>query len=406
MKVDTMRKIDYWVGIPLCFIGMLLMKLKNMFFRQRSTQIQNVLFVEISEMGSAILVDPAMKKLKRELDANLYFVIFKKNKSSLDLLKTVPENNIFSIREDSFVNLIIDTLSFLFWTRANKIDAVIDLELFSRYTALITGFSGAQRVVGFYSFFNEGLYRGDFLNYKVSYNSHIHIAKNFMALVNSLIDSNGEVPYSKRVVTDNEIKLDKAVVTEGDKQNIRSIIKKYYENYDPETNKIILINPNASELLVQRRWPSEYYSELIKKILEKNENILIFITGTPAEKEEAEELKNTEKSDRCVNFAGGTKFHELPALYSISEFMITNDSGPSHFSAVTDMKSYVLFGPETPALYGSLGNTTPIFAGMACSPCVSASNHRKTVCEDNKCLQVIKPDHVMEIIKEDLGNFA
>jgi len=100
------------------------------------------------------------------------------------------------------------------------------------------------------------------------------------------------------------------------------------------------------------------------------------------------------------------KFSELPALYGISEFMITNDSGPGHFSAVTNMKSYVFFGPETPALYGSLGNTRAIFAGMACSPCVSASNHRKTACADNKCLQVIKPDHVMEIIKKELGKFT
>jgi len=401
-----MRKIDYYAGIPLCFIGTILIKLKKLLFGQRTTKIKKVLFVELSEMGSTILVDPAMKKLQRELDVNLYFVIFKKNKTSLDLLKTVPEKNIFTIREDSFVNIVIDTLSFLYWTRKNKIDTVIDLELFSRFTALITGFLGAQRVVGFYSFFNEGLYRGDFLNYKVSYNSHIHIAKNFMALVNSIIDSNGEVPYSKRVVTDDEIKLDKAVVTKYDKQNMKLLIKKHYEKYDPETHKIILINPNASELLVQRRWPTEYYSELIKKILEKNEKILIFITGANVEKEEAEELKNTVQSDRCVNFAGSMKFSELPALYGISEFMITNDSGPGHFSAVTNMKSYVFFGPETPALYGSLGNTRAIFAGMACSPCVSASNHRKTACADNKCLQVIKPDHVMEIIKKELGKFT
>jgi len=288
LKVDTMRKIDYYAGIPLCFIGTILIKLKKLLFGQRTTKIKKVLFVELSEMGSTILVDPAMKKLQRELDVNLYFVIFKKNKTSLDLLKTVPEKNIFTIREDSFVNIVIDTLSFLYWTRKNKIDTVIDLELFSRFTALITGFLGAQRVVGFYSFFNEGLYRGDFLNYKVSYNSHIHIAKNFMALVNSIIDSNGEVPYSKRVVTDDEIKLDKAVVTKYDKQNMKLLIKKHYEKYDPETHKIILINPNASELLVQRRWPTEYYSELIKKILEKNEKILIFITGANVEKEEAE----------------------------------------------------------------------------------------------------------------------
>jgi len=82
---------------------------------------------------------------------------------------------------------------------------------------------------------------------------------------------------------------------------------------------------------------------------------------------------------------------------------LTNDSGPGHFAAVTDMPTYVFFGPETPALYGSLGKTTPIYAGLACSPCVSAANHRKTVCKDNVCLQVITPDQVYEILRPALA---
>lgn len=402
MKVDTMRTVDYYAGVPLCFLGTLLVKLKKFLFRQDETYVKNVLLVELSEMGSTILVDPAMKKLKKELNANLFFVIFKKNKVSLDLLKTVPEKNIFTIREDSFVNLILDTINFLFWARANKIDTVIDLELFSRFTALITGFCGAERVIGFHAFFNEGLYRGDFLTHKVSYNNYMHISKNFIALVNSIIDNNGEVPYSKKAVKDDEIILDKAIVTEDDTNAVKKLIKNSYSKYDESKHHIVLINPNASELLIQRRWPAENYSKLIKMILEENENILIYITGAPEEKPEAEELKNSVGNDRCINFAGGTKFLQLTALYTVSAFMITNDSGPGHFSAVTNMKSYVFFGPETPALYGSLGNSTPIYARLACSPCVSAANHRKTACTDNKCLQVIQPKDVMEIIEEDL----
>ena len=88
-------------------------------------------------------------------------------------------------------------------------------------------------------------------------------------------------------------------------------------------------------------------------------------------------------SDRCINFAGAMSQEQLPALYTLALLMVTNDSGPGHFAAVTRMPTFVLFGPETPALYGPLGNTTPIFAGLACSPCVSAANHRKTPCVDN-----------------------
>ena len=76
--------------------------------------------------------------------------------------------------------------------------------------------------------------------------------------------------------------------------------------------------------------------------------------------------------------------------------MVTNDSGPGHFSSVTPLPTVVLFGPETPALYGSLGNSLPVFAGLACSPCVSAANHRKTPCKDNVCMQSIQVSEVVE----------
>jgi ADP-heptose:LPS heptosyltransferase len=256
--------------------------------------------------------------------------------------------------------------------------------------------------VGFYRFHNEGLYRGEMLTHKVAYNPHIHISKNFIALVNSLLSGENELPFSKTVIPDSEVSLPVLRFSELEQDRIKGIIRKLYPHYDRRKHRIVLINPNASELLPQRRWMPEYFCELMKMILDFSEDVLLLITGAPSEAEEAESLRNSTGSERCVNFAGRVKFSELPTLYSISEFMITNDSGPGHFSSITPMPTYVFFGPETPALYGSLGKTTPIYAHLACSPCVSAANHRKTPCEDNKCLQVIKPEHVFEIIRKSL----
>jgi len=49
--------------------------------------------------------------------------------------------------------------------------------------------------------------------------------------------------------------------------------------------------------------------------------------------------------------------------------MLTNDSGPAHFASITNMHTFVIFGPETPALYGSLGASTPIFAALTINVC-------------------------------------
>ncbi len=399
MNVDTMRNIDYYAGVPLVMSATLVKKTLDFFVPPRKRKAKNVLLIELSEMGSAILVDPAMRKLKKNIEGELYFVIFSKNKASLQLLGTVKEENIYTIDENSLTNIAKSTLKFFQWCREKEIDSVIDLELFSRFTALLTIGSGAVNRVGFHAFHNEGLYRGDLLTHKVAYNPHQHIAKNFIALVDALLSENQELPYLKRIIKDDEIQIAKATICEEEQSSIIATISTFYEGFDSNKNHIILVNSNASDLLPQRRWDRENYGEVIKKILAANENVILLLTGAPSEKEGAQLLADYVDDKRCINFAGGVKFLELPALYSLCAFMLTNDSGPAHFASITDMHTFVIFGPETPALYGSLGSTTSIYAGMSCSPCVSASNHRKTPCSDNQCIKIITPDLVFNTLK-------
>lgn len=399
MNVHMMRKIDAYAGIPLCF---LLSVVGQFFFKKPTRAIRNVLFIELSEMGSAILVDPAMRKAQRELGANLYFVIFAKNKPSLQLLGTVDDQHIFTIREDSFLHLTLDSLKFLLWARRQAIDTVVDLELFSRFTALLTALCGARNRVGFYRFHNEGLYRGNMLTHRIAYNPHIHIAKNFLAMVNALSATTWEVPFSKTPIADEELRLHKATITDADKQAMRERVQAAYPPFAEQ--RIVLINSNASELLIQRRWMPASYAELIRRILHDHADVLVLLTGAASERQEAEQLRAMVNHPSCVNFAGKARLQELIHLYAISTLMVTNDSGPAHFAATTELPTFVIFGPETPALYGSLGHFIPLYAGLPCSPCVSAANHRLTACTDNVCLQVITPDQVYQQVRPYLDN--
>jgi ADP-heptose:LPS heptosyltransferase len=403
MNIELMRKVDYFAGIPLCFLATLLVRFAGLLAGQRGGPSKNVLFLELSEMGSAILVDPAMRKMRRVANAELYFLIFRANAASLRLLGTVPEGNVFTIREDNFVNLTLDSLRFLFWARRRRIDTVIDLELFSRYSALLTGLSGAARRIGFHAFNDEGLYRGNMLTHRVAYNPHLHIAKNFIALVNAVLASKAELPFSKTRIEDSEISLARAPVDPNAIGMMRGRIRNAYPPYDETRHRIVLINPNASELLPQRRWMPDRFAAVMRGLLADDEKLLILITGSPQEREEAALLQRQVGDERCVNFAGCLGLDELPALYQIAALMLTNDSGPGHFSSVTDLRTFVLYGPETPLLYGSLGNSTPIYAGLACSPCVSATNHRKTPCTDNVCLQVIASEAVLRQLRAALA---
>jgi ADP-heptose:LPS heptosyltransferase len=397
MKLRTMRAVDYWIGVPLCFLCTLWVRLLGT--RKGPEKPQRVLFIELSEMGSTVIANPALQKAKSALGAEIFFLIFERNADSLRLLPTVPEANIVTIRETSIFTLALDSLRFLLWVRKAKIDTVIDLELFSRYSGLLTGLSGACRRVGFHRFHSEGLYRGEMLTHRVNYNGHIHMAKNFVCMVNALLAPAPEVPYSKTYVSDEEIRVPIQPVSEEEKEYVRGLVRQVYPEYRPDYHRIVLINPNSSELLPQRRWARDRFSELATMVVNEWEDTLVLITGSPGEREEALQMQERVGHPRFRSFAGMHKLMAITALYNISTVLITNDSGPGHFSAITPIRSIVLFGPETPKLYGSLGNTEAIWAALSCSPCVTAANQKNSACNDNVCMQAITPERVMQSVR-------
>jgi ADP-heptose:LPS heptosyltransferase len=402
MKLQTMRAVDYWIGIPLCFLGTLFVRLFGA--RKGPEKPRRILFIELSEMGSTVIANPALEKAKRELDAEIFFLIFERNIDCLYLLPTVPEANIVTIRETGLWALAVDTLRFWRWVRKANIDTVVDMELFSRYSGLLTGLSRARRRVGFHRFHAEGLYRGEMLTHRVNYNGHIHMAKNFVCMINALLAPQPEIPYSKTFVSDEEIRVPLQPVSKDEKEFIHGLIRQVYPDYRPDFHRVVLLNPNSSELLPQRRWERENYNRLAGMIANEWNDVLVLITGSPAEREEALRMQQQVDHPRFRSFAGMHKLKAITALYNVAEVLVSNDSGPAHFSAIAPIRSIVLFGPETPKLYGSLGNTEAIWAALSCSPCVTAANQKNSACNDAVCMKLITPERVLESVRGVLND--
>jgi ADP-heptose:LPS heptosyltransferase len=397
MKIDTMRRIDRQAGIPLCAAATAFLRLLAWLRPKAARPLRRILFVELSEMGSTVLAEPAMRKAREQLNAELFFVVFARNAGSVDLLGSFPPDHVYTISDESMSALTRDMWGFLRWARRMQIDTVIDLELFSRFTALLAGLCGADRRVGFYRFHSEGLYRGEMLTHRVAYNPHIHIAKNFIALVNALLAQSPTVPYSKTFIGDDQIKPQIMPASAEARTRILTRIRSLIP-FDPDRNRLVLINPNASELLPHRRWMASRYAELISRILAGFEDVIVLVTGGPEERAAAQRIASA--NARSVSFAGHSELNDLPALYAEAALMVSNDSGPAHFAAAAGLPTIVLFGPETPKLYQPLGPTRAIYAGLACSPCVSANNHRKTACTDNVCMRAITVDEVYAAVAE------
>ena len=396
MRLTTQRWIDRYVGIPACFVLTAIVKLLELLgVRRREATPQRVLFIELSEMGSTILASAAMRRLQERYgDRQHCFVIFKRNAASLRLLGIFEPDQIFTIRDESIGALVVDVLRFIRFCRERRVDTVIDLELFSRVSSLLALLSGATNRVGFHNYRGEGLYRGEHLTHRVNYNAYSHMAQNFMALVLSLESDPTEIPQPKRMLPREAPPV--RIGTDPEAWNhVRQELERCYPGLAPE-HRIVVVNAHAGNLLPLRMWPVERFAELVQRLLRDDPRTLVVLMGIAEGAEAARMITAAAADPRCIDFIGRTRtLKDVIELFHQSHLLITNDSGPAHFATLTAIKSITLFGPETPVLYGTLGeNAVDLYANLACSPCLSALNHRNSPCADNQCLKAISVEQV------------
>jgi ADP-heptose:LPS heptosyltransferase len=398
MQIQFMQSVDFWAGVPLCWICSLLHWLRSWIAPRPASIPKKVLFIELSEMGSAIIAYSALKRARERYGDQIYFLIFDKNAESVALTGIIAEDHILKVDDSSFFNFVRSLLSQLWRIHKIGIDTVIDMELFSRCTALISFAVGAAHRVGFHRHTNEGLYRGNFFSYRVLYNPHQHMSLNFLALVLALEAPTDEYPMLKRNVREDLVPLPKIQLSELE----RSIVWGKLTSLAPQlTNesKIVVLNPDPG-VLPLRGWGLDRYVEVATQLAKRHAEVTMVVTGLPRSKSWAEAVQNAVGRNRCVDMTGMTEtVREVVVLLSFARLLLTNDSGPAHLAALTSCQIVVLFGPETPALYAPLGDQVQsIYAGLSCSPCYAASNHRRTHCTDNKCMQSIEVSEVMRAV--------
>ena len=417
MRTTTIRFLDYWLGIPATALLTLLRGLADLAASEGKPAAppSRVLFLKFIEQGATVLAQDAIglavRKVGRE---NVFFCVFESNRAILDVLETVPPQNILSIRDRRLLTFLADFLRAAWFVRSHRIDSVIDMEFFSRASAIFAFLSGAANRVGLHRFTGELPYRGDLMTHRVQYLPHLHIAVQYLILVEALfrpLDSQS-TRDARDLLAQGRPQLDEPLL-KVPLSEIRADSMSLPSRFVPRPAElermrarvgtgqpIVILNPNASDLLPLRKWPTERFALLAKRILAEYPDARIVLTGAPSERVAAEGLCRDLGSPRVVSMAGETSLPELLTLYSLADVLVTNDSGPGHFSSLTPVHAIVLFGPETPRLFGPLSSTsTVIWKELACSPCVSVFNHRLSPCRNNVCMQLITVDEVFEAIR-------
>ena len=160
-------------------------------------------------------------------------------------------------------------------------------------------------------------------------------------------------------------------------------------------------------LLPERAWPAAHYARVAQGLCAAG--YAVGLIGLKDDAELARTLRTQIGHEACLDLTGYTRsIRELLMLFHAASLLITNDGGPGHFATLTPIQTMVFFGPETGRLYGPLGTRNLVLeSGIACSPCLSAYNHRQTFCDgDNQCLKRIAPDPVLDQALQFLGSAA
>ncbi len=400
MNIQLQRAIDRYVGVPICALFSLVNRiLPN---DPDGTPPKKILIILLSEMGSLVLAQPMIMRLKQQYpDASLHFLMFAKNREVLDLLGVVPTENIITLSDKSLKDLISDSLNAIRTMRKTGIDAVIDCELFARISNIFSYLSGAALRVGFHPHTQEGLYRGSFLTRPVMYNPYRHLTQQFLTLAAALESTTDPVakllpePYSG-----------KTPVVEFPDDELAHVTKELHNFYPAiKDRKLVLIYPSGGILPI-RAWPLKHYFQLAKTLL--GEGYAVGVIGMKDDRDISQAVVDHCKDPHCVNLAGYTRsVRHLLAVFHRASLLVTNDGGPGQFAALTpQLPTIIFFGPETPVLYKSLGDNSYCFhRQLPCSPCLTAYNHRTSPCDgDNQCLKQISVEQVLAKAREMLGS--
>jgi ADP-heptose:LPS heptosyltransferase len=155
----------------------------------RPNRPKKIVLLKLIEQGASVLaysaIETAIRKVGKQ---NVYFWVFEENRAIISLLGLIPEENLLILSHKNLGAFVRTLVSNLWKIRRAKIDTIIDMEFYSRASAILSYLSGARTRVGLHRFTNEAPYRGDLFTHRVLYNPFLHTSNAYeIARVESLI---------------------------------------------------------------------------------------------------------------------------------------------------------------------------------------------------------------------------
>lgn len=384
MTVRTMRTIDRFVGVPLCLLAGALGRYVSR-GRTPSDLPGAILVLKFFGLGSILLSAPFLVALReRYPHATIIYLTFSSNR---ELLEKLPQVSVrLTISTSNMFRFIRDTFTSIALLRRSAVDIVFDLEFFSKFSTLLSTFSGAPLRVGYEL---PTRWRKWNLTHPVPLDHSSHVGAIFMRQLGALAAGTDTVARPFRLVASHEERM--------------SIQRRFFTEMN--CGESIAININAGPASLERRWAADRFMEVIQTLHAAQPSRRFFLIGDTDERTYVEEAIRCSGNPGAIllNCAGILTIGELIALFEHCSLLLTNDSGPMHIAASVGTPVVALFGPESPQFYGPAGVSRVLYKSIECSPCLNMYNAKMFVCPYHaRCMREISAREVLNAVNEIL----
>jgi ADP-heptose:LPS heptosyltransferase len=383
---------DRLVATPIAFLFNGLARLLGAMLRRdhsiTSANVNRVVVAKLIGMGSILQATPLLRALKRHYPhCIITFVTMRANQDLIQRLSWVDE--VLVLDDRNIFAILITTLRTVVELIRRRADLYFDLELYSGFASLLALCAVTRNRLGFYRHsvaFKNGIY-----THLVYFNTRMPVRSLYLQLGRVAGIPPGQPDQIGPVRVDEQ---DRSEVNRVLSQTVGWQLAKPF----------IAINPNASDLLLERRWPDEYVIGTVGRLISLEHQVALL--GAKSERPYVQSLVDSlpPEMQLCVaNTAGRLSVGELLALLEGAACVLTNDSGPMHMAIALGRPTVCLFGPANPEHYGQeLPNVEIFYEPVFCSPCLYEAD--QPPCNGNNvCMQRIKPGPVIESVQRLAG---
>ena len=159
----------------------------------------------------------------------------------------------------------------------------------------------------------------------------------------------------------------------------------------------LLLQPGAH--WPNKRWPVEYFAELVRLAAVRREAWRFAILGSADERPLGAAIAGVAPA-RCLDLTGQLSLPEMVEWIRLGAVLVTNDTGPMHVAAALGKPVVALFGPTEPRRTGPYGQLDHVLQAQL--PCIPCMKPRCTYPQPLQCLRLLPPEAALAAVEKRL----